>query len=162
VTVPTAPADPRESRSTVLVQLDADGAVLIGARLYGQDTAAARSRAQVALLDAAGVTSPYDLDVARRVLDFLNAADRRAAHAEQVGPPVTGPVPAPPARPRVRLRTEVEVDGLPSVDLAVYVHPSAVDTTHAVTSAARALHDAALAALHVLVVEPADPAGGAS
>jgi len=155
VTTPT-----NETHPPLVVEVRAsDGALLVDGVVYAEGTKAARLRAELDYYAGGPVTTTRDVQTARRVLAFLGSAADRAARATA---PVTGPVPAPPARPRVRLRTEVEVDGLPAVDVGVYVYPSATDTAHAVTSAARALHDAALAALHVLVVEPAEPAGGAS
>lgn len=154
-TQPDETTGPTPPRPPYLVQRrEDDGAILVGSVVWADDAPAAIARACDAIaLQAIG---SWQREAGKAVLDFLDAAEQRTQHADAVAAfPDDTP---PPRRPAVQLRTEVDVAGVQVASLSVLVTPGrmADDPTDATQDAARALHDAALAVLRVLVVEPAE------
>lgn len=157
-TQPDGTSGPTPPRPPYLVQRNPDGAILVGSLVYGETREAARARADDAVeMHLAGT---WEADAAEAVLDFLDAADQRAQHADQVAafPEQQTRTCPRPTDPPVDLRLSVDVARVERAVVLITIPPALLgdDPTGAVQDATRALHDAALAAARVLVVEPAE------
>ena len=163
----TQPDETTGPRPPYLVQRrDHDGAILVGSLVYAADEIAARARAGDAC--ALQTRDSWGRQMAEWVLAFLDGADQRTQHAEQVAAfPDQAPTiawerqqaTAPrPTAPPVELRLHVDVARVETAVVLVRVPPAqlADDPANATQDATRALHDAALALVRVLVVEPAE------